>query len=99
MDVKRVLAAHVGTHLAQGFHEGQTFNVAHRAAHLYQHHIRLALFSHQPNVAFDLVGDVGNDLNRAAQIIATPFTGNDLSINAPVVTLEAGCKLMSMNRS
>src|SRR5690606_37476398 len=79
--VEGVPAAHVRSHLAQRFHEGQTFDVADGAADFHQHHIGLALLGYQPDVALDFVGDVGNDLDGAAQIVAAPLAGNHFGVH------------------
>ena len=62
--------------LADGFEKRQALNIADRAADLDQHKIHLApglIDRRGQDKALDLIGDVRNDLDRRAQIIAAPF--------------------------
>ena len=72
--------------LADRFEERQAFDIADRAADLAQAEI-FAVRSAQDEI-LDRVGDMRNDLNRGAQIIAAPFLGEMSWINRPVVTLS-----------
>ena len=67
MDIKGVLAADVFAHLADGFQKGQPLDVADRAADLHDQHIGLGLPSSQDDPPLDLIGHMGDDLDRAAQ--------------------------------
>ncbi len=81
MDVECVFAADFGAHLSQRLQEGQALDVAHRAADFDQDDLRLALVGHSKDIALNLVGDVGDDLDCTAQIVAAPFAGDDLGID------------------
>ena len=70
----------VNTNLANGFHERQTFDVAHGATNLNQNHVSLGSLGNLMNAPFDFVGDVGNDLNGATQIIATSLAGDHIGV-------------------
>ena len=80
---KRVLAPHLVAKLAQGFHKGLRLDVADRAADFKDDHLRPGLFANQPDTAFDFVGDMRDDLDRAAQVIAVAFLADDLGIYLP----------------
>ena len=59
----------------------QTFDIADRAADFDDHHIAcLCATSHDRT--FDLVGDMRNDLDGSAEIIAAAFLGDDGVINS-----------------
>ena len=69
--VHRVLAPHVLAELTDGLEEGQALDVADRAANLHEHDVHVA--AHRADAVLDLVGDMGNDLNGPAQVIAAPL--------------------------
>ena len=48
-----------------------------------QDDLRPGLFGDQPDAALDLVGDVRDDLDRAAQVIAVAFLADHLGIHLP----------------
>ena len=56
-------------HLPDSLQEGLGLNVAHGAADLRDDHVHV-LFRHGVDAALDLVGDVGDDLHRGAQVVA-----------------------------
>ena len=74
-----VLAAHVLAELADGLQEGQALDVAHGAADLHDHHVRRPC--RRPDGGLDLVGDVGDHLDRPAQVVAAPFLGDDRAVD------------------
>src|SRR5689334_18527 len=81
MHVERVLAAHVGAHLAHGFEKRLRLNIAHRPTDFYEYDVRASRFGDQANTLFDFIRDVRDDLNRAAQIVAAPLFGDDLRVD------------------
>ena len=92
MDEAGVLAAEVLAHLADGFEEGERFDVADGAADLYDGNFAVrGDFAHR---VLDLVGDVGDDLDGFAEIIAAALFGDDLLVDAAggevVVARELG---------
>ena len=93
MDEKGVFPPNVGAHLAQGFDERQRLNVAHRAADFHNHDFRAGGLRHLANAALDFVGNVGNNLDRAAEVVAAAFLGNHFGIDLAggdiAVTVEA----------
>ena len=57
--------------LADGLEERQRLDVAHRAADLGDDHVVPRRGA--PDGVLDLVGDVGNDLHRGAEVLAAPL--------------------------
>src|SRR6266404_2276904 len=68
VDVADVVAPELEAHLPDGFEERQRLDVAYRAAHLDDCDVRLARAT--LDEALDLVGDVRDDLHRAAEVVA-----------------------------
>ena len=92
VDEERVFAAVLLAHLADGFEEGKRLDVADGAADFADDDIDIVgdLF----HGGLDLVGDVGNDLDGFAEIVAAALLGDDLLVDAAggevVVAGEAG---------
>ena len=68
VDVADVVAPQLEAHLPDRLEEGQRLDVADGAAHLDDRHLGIARAA--PDVRLDLVGDVRDDLHRAAEIVA-----------------------------
>ena len=82
VNVEAVVAAKLRLELANGLKEGQAFNIAHGAADFDDSNIgRVFAFRKGEHHAFDFVGDVRNNLHRAAQIVAATFLGDNLIVN------------------
>ncbi len=81
MDKDGVLAAQFLAHLADGLEEGQRLDVAHRAADLDDGHVG-AVGRDLAHGVLDLVGDVGNDLDGLAQVVAAALLQDDLLVDA-----------------
>src|SRR5690606_6980147 len=87
-DVERVLA--------DGFQEGEALNVAHGATNFGDHHIHVlvGILTDLADDRFDLVGDVGDDLDGLAKEFTTPFLVDhrevDLSRGVIGVAAELG---------
>ena len=77
MDVHHVLVADVVAHLADRFKKRQRLDVADRAADLDDADVGVARFGDALDVRFDLVGDVRDDLNGRAEIVAAPLLFDD----------------------
>ena len=75
VDIQDIFVAAVGTKLADRFQEGERLDVADRTADFDDGDIR-ALGIGQ-NLGLDLVGDVRNDLHRAAQVVAAALLLDD----------------------
>ena len=83
VDVQHVRPADVLAHLADGLEERQRFDVADRAADLDDHDVRVAIARDPRDALLDLVRDVGDDLDRAAEVVAAPLLGDDRLVDAP----------------
>ena len=83
VDVEDVVAADVLAHLADGLEEGQRLDVADGAADLDDDDVRAAVSGDASDALLDLVGDVGDDLDRAAQEVAAALLGDDGLVDAP----------------
>ena len=68
--------------LAYGFDKRQGLDVAHGAANLGDDKVILARGAEQLHVTLDLVGDVGDDLHRLAQVVATALLVDDALVDA-----------------
>ena len=80
MDVDRVAARQVVAELADGLEIRQALDIADRAADLAQHEVE-ALVAVADEI-LDRVGDVRNDLDGGAEIVAAPLLGEDVLIDA-----------------
>ena len=86
MDKYGVVAAQFLPHLADSFQERQRFDVTHGAADLDNRDIHV--LRHLLHGAFNFIGHMRNHLDGFAEIITTPFFGNDLLVDTsggPVV--------------
>ncbi|OQB55004.1 MAG: hypothetical protein BWX99_01664 [Deltaproteobacteria bacterium ADurb.Bin151] len=81
MDEYCVLFPDFIAELANGFKKRKAFNITHRAADFHDRYIEIGC--RVPDVVFDFVGNVGDDLNRFAQVVSMSFFGNDGIINLP----------------
>ena len=80
MDEAGLTARQIVAELADRFEERQTFDVADRAADLAQHEVDvIAAGEHE---ILDGVGDVRDDLHRAAEIVAAALLGENVLIDA-----------------
>ena len=79
MNIESPIAAELDAHLANGLEKRQRLDVADRAADLDHADVRVAGAGH--HVALDLVGDVRDDLDRGAEILAAPLLGDDVGVD------------------
>ncbi len=80
VDEAGVFAAEVLAHLADGFEEWEGFDVAYGAADFDDGYIGVGCdFAHG---VFNLVGDVGDDLDGFAEVVAATLFGDDLLVDA-----------------
>ena len=79
--VEDVLAAEVVLQLPDRFQEGQRLDVADGPPHLHHDHLGLRLAGDPLDALLDLVGDVGDDLHRRAQVVAAPLLGDHLGVD------------------
>ena len=80
MHEQRPLAAEFVAQLADGFEKRQAFDIADRAADLADQEVRAIGIAEDE--LLDRIGDMGNDLHGAAEIVAAPFLGDHGRIDA-----------------
>ncbi len=90
VDIDHVVAGMFRAELADGFEEGEGFDVADGAADFDDRDV--AVLRALDEEGLDLVGDVRNDLYGAAQIVAVAFFCDDVVIDA------AGCAVIGLPR-
>ena len=73
MNKQAVFMTNLQGDLSDGFQEGLGFNVANGAANFCDDHVRIGLLAHPVDEVFDLVGHMGDDLNRGAKVFAPAF--------------------------
>ena len=83
VDVQDVGPPDVLAHLADGLEEGQALDVADGPADLDDDDVRLAVPGDPADALLDLVGDVRDDLDRAAEVVAAALLGDDRLVDAP----------------
>ena len=71
------LAALVDLELAQRLEERQRLDVAHRAADLGDHDVHVVGLGDAPDAVLDLVGDVRDHLDGAAEVVAAALAPDD----------------------
>ncbi len=91
MDEAGIFAAEVLTHLADGFEEGQRFDIADGTTNLYDGDV--AVGSDLAHGVLDFVGDVRDDLNGLAEIVAAALLGDDLLVDAAGSEVVVTCQL------
>ena len=79
MNIERPIAAELDAHLANRLEKRQRLDVADGAADLDHADVGVAGAGH--HVALDLVGDVRDDLDRGAEILAAPLLGDDVGVD------------------
>ena len=82
MDVQDVGPADVLAHLADGLEERQALDVADGPADLDDDDVRLAVAGDAADALLDLVGDVRDDLDGAAEVVAAALLGDDRLVDA-----------------
>ena len=82
-----VLPADLVAHLTRGLQERQRLDIAYGAADFGDHHIGTVAvgigFGHRQNAALDLVGDVRDDLDGVAEVLAAALLGDHRRIHLP----------------
>ena len=80
MDVHHVFPAFLHRHLTDGLQKRLALDIAHGAADLADQHVHILLL-HGIDMAFDLVGDVRDDLDSAPQKRALPLPVQQIPID------------------
>ena len=83
VDVEHVAAPDVLAHLADRLEERQRLDVADGPADLDDDDVRAPVARDAPDALLDLVGDVRDDLDRAAEVVAAPLLRDDGLVDAP----------------
>src|SRR5690606_20641913 len=81
VDVERLVAPDVGAKLADRLKEWLTLDVPDRPADLDDHHVRLRFLADERDPALDLVGDVRDHLDRAAEIVPASLLADHFGVN------------------
>ena len=81
MNKDGVFAAQILAHLTDGLEKGQGFDVAHGAADFDDGDVG-AVRRHLAHGVLDFVGDVRNDLDGFAEVVAAALLQNDLFVDA-----------------
>ena len=81
VDKEDVFLADFERELAQGFQEGEAFDVADGTADFGDEDVDV--FAGSVHTVFNLVRDVGNDLNGFAEVIAAAFLLEDVFVDLP----------------
>ena len=81
MDKERALRGHFPLKLADGLDEGLSFDIADRSADLGDDDV--GLFTDAVDLFLDLIGDVGDDLHRAAVVAALALALQDAEKHLP----------------
>ena len=82
VDVQDVRPPDVLAHLADGLEERQRLDVADGPADLDDDDVRIAVAGDPTDALLDLVGDVRDDLDRAAEVVAAALLGDDRLVDA-----------------
>ena len=82
VDVHALAPADVDRELADRLEERQRLDVAHRAADLGDDDVDVARLGDQADALLDLVGDVRDDLDGAAEVVAAALAPDDRVVDA-----------------
>ena len=99
MDKQRIVPAHFKGKLTDGFEKWLAFNITCSAADFCDDDIRLRFFSYRINKVFDLVGNMGNNLDRFSQIISFAFLIQDIPVNLSRCQIRKRFRFSSINLS
>src|SRR5260370_9240921 len=81
MNIDGVVARQIVLDLADRLEERQPFDIADGAADLAQHEVVIVIAVE--NEILDGIGDMQDHLDGGAEIIAAPFLGEDVLVDAP----------------
>ncbi len=82
VQVEHVVAAELRAQLADGLEERQALDVADRAADLHEHDVDVGRGRDPQDAALDLVGDVRDDLDGRAQVLALALASDHGVVDA-----------------
>ncbi|MNH95387.1 hypothetical protein D3C73_480280 [compost metagenome] len=81
VNIHHVLASNITLDLADGFQERQTFDIPNRAPDLCNHDIRASFAASTVDTFFDLIRNMGNNLNCTPEILTTALFTDDRRIH------------------
>jgi hypothetical protein len=81
MDVQHIVTPDILAHLANSLQKRQPFDIADSSADFDDHHVCPGLTGNSSDTRLDLIGDVRDDLDRAAKIVATALFLNHRGVN------------------
>jgi len=98
VDQHVVVRGQFSPHLADGLEERHALDVAYRAANFDKADIRRCLvrellFCRLPDAGLDLVGDMGDDLDRLAKEVPAAFLLDDRAVHLPGRDIVGGRQL------
>ena len=77
MDVQHIVFAHILFYLTDSFQKRKAFNIAYRTADFGNDKIGIVIVADTEYPGLDLIGNMGNDLHRTAQVIPPAFLRNN----------------------
>ena len=81
MDIDSVLSADLCAYLSDSLEEGGGLDIAHSTAYLGDNDVGVAFLAYTIYLVLDLVCDVGNYLNGAAEVISSSFLVEDSPVD------------------
>src|SRR5918996_253599 len=81
VEVARVITPDFHLQLADGFEERERLDVTHRAADLRYENVGSRVLRKIEDALLDGIGDVRDDLNRVAEVVAAPFLRDDALVD------------------
>ena len=81
MNQDRVVPSDIVLKLTDGLQKGLAFDIAHRSAHLNNGNMRILGGEIPVEPALNLIGNMRDDLNRAAAVISPSFFVKDRPVN------------------
>ena len=91
--VADISVAGIKPELSDGLEKREDLNIADRAADLGDDHVNRFTGEH-PDTTLNLVGDVWNDLHRAAQILAPALGCNNRGVDGPGGGIGVTCQVL-----
>jgi len=95
--IEAVFLAHIIPHLSDRFEERQAFYITDRAADLNDDYV--VAVSDRLDRLFDLIGNMGYDLDCIAEVVAAPLFRDDIVIDLPCCKLFFWDVRIWVNRS
>ncbi|MNE81337.1 hypothetical protein D3C80_1779770 [compost metagenome] len=81
MDIHNIVTSDIALDLANSFQKRKALNITNCTANFCNNNVGAGFFARAEHALLDLIGNVGNNLNRTAQIIAATLLGNYVGID------------------